>query len=128
MNRQVQCGVVGAFCVWLAVGCAPTAFKITPVSVDRTLEEQELMRDPGWVSDKIALIDVDGVIVNRRSGQMFSEGEHPVSLLLEKLAAARRDRAVKAVVLRINSPGGSVTYCHSYIIIKEFYFYRYILL
>ncbi len=109
MNRQMQCGVVGAFCVWLAVGCAPTAFKITPVSVDRTLKEQELMRDPGWVSDKIALIDVDGVIVNRHSGQMFSEGEHPVSLLLEKLAAARRDRAVKAVVLRINSPGGSVT-------------------
>ncbi len=109
MNRQMQCGVVGAFCLWLAGGCAPTGFKIMPIPVDRTLKEQELLRDPGWVSDKIALIDVDGVIVNRHSGHMFSEGEHPVSLLLEKFAAAQRDRAVKAVVLRINSPGGSVT-------------------
>ncbi len=109
MNHPLVRLMPAALTIWLAVGCAPTAFKITPVSVDRTLKEQELLRDPGWVSDKIALIDVDGVIMNRHSGQMFSEGEHPVSLLLEKLAAAQRDRAVKAVVLRINSPGGSVT-------------------
>lgn len=90
-------------------GCAPMAFKITPVPVDRKLKEIELMRDSGWVSDKIALIDVSGVIVNGPSGGFLSEGEHPVAFLLEKLEAARRDKAVKAVVLRLNSPGGSVT-------------------
>ncbi|MCZ6653722.1 MAG: signal peptide peptidase SppA [Planctomycetota bacterium] len=109
MNHRLMRLITAASTIWLAGGCAPTGFKIMPIPVDRTLKEQELLRDPGWVSDKIALIDVDGVIVNRHSGRMFSEGEHPVSLLLEKLAAAQRDPAVKAVVLRINSPGGSVT-------------------
>ena len=74
-----------AACVCLLAGCAPTGFKITPVPTDRTLKELELERDPGWVTSKIALIDVDGVIMNRSSGGLFSEGEHPVSLLVEML-------------------------------------------
>lgn len=98
-----------AACVCLLAGCAPTGFKIMPVPTDRSLKELELERDPGWVTNKIALIDVNGVLMNRANSGLFSEGEHPVSLLVEMLEAARKDNSVKAVVLRINSPGGSVT-------------------
>jgi protease-4 len=44
-----------------------------------------------------------------RSGGLLSQGENPVSDLREVLDAVAKDDSVKAVVLRINSPGGTVT-------------------
>ena len=70
--------------------------------------ETELSRDSLFAFDKIAIIEVSGVITNARRRRLLAEGEHPVSLLLEQLEKARRDRFVKAVLLRINSPGGTV--------------------
>lgn len=59
-------------------------------------------------NDKLAVIYVEGMIIGGR-GQvgLFSEGggtDH----LIRQLHAARDDAAVKAVILRINSPGGTV--------------------
>jgi protease-4 len=59
--------------------------------------------------DKVALIDVEGLIVNARSSGLWGDGDNPVSLFRERLDAAACDKHVKAVVLRINSPGGAVT-------------------
>ncbi len=95
-------------CLLLAAGCSAPSLLITPVSGRRTLVETELSRDSFFARDKIALLDVTGVIQNAESGGLFSAGEHPVSLLLEQLDKARRDPRVKAVILRINSPGGTV--------------------
>jgi protease-4 len=59
----------------------------------------------------IALIDVDGLLVNQTiSGTVFV-GDNPVALFQEKLDATRADADVCAVVVRINSPGGGVTAC-----------------
>jgi len=58
---------------------------------------------------KIALIDVDGLLFNRNYTGIDSMGENPVGLFREKLEAATRDPNIRAVVLRINSPGGGVT-------------------
>ena len=44
-----------------------------------------------------------------KSGGLFSAGHNPVSDFRETLDAIARDPSVKAVVLRINSPGGTVT-------------------
>ncbi|GIW78585.1 MAG: signal peptide peptidase SppA [Gemmatales bacterium] len=59
--------------------------------------------------NKIAIIDVDGVLLNAETPGLLTKGENPVSEFREKLDAAAADRHVKAVVLRINSPGGGVT-------------------
>ncbi len=91
-----------------AVGCAPPSLLITPVSGRRGLVETELSRDSVFALDKIALIDVTGIIQNESSFQLFGPGENPVSELLEQLDKARQDPRVKAVILRINSPGGTV--------------------
>ncbi len=89
-------------------GCVPPSLLITPVALRRELVETELSRDSWFALDKIALIDVSGTIVNAPRNRLLGEGEHPVSLLLEQLDRARRDPRVKAVLLRINSPGGTV--------------------
>ena len=60
---------------------------------------------------RIALIDVDGVLLNQNFGSLVSVGDNPLSALRDKLDAAARDPRVIGVVLRINSPGGSVTTC-----------------
>ena len=93
----------------LAVGgCSAPSLLITPVSIKPKLVETVLRRDSLFARDKIALIEVEGIMMNAPKAQLLGKGEHPVSYLLEQLDKARRDRAVKAVILRINSPGGSV--------------------
>lgn len=93
-----------------AAACSPTgSFKITALPSDLSLEERIIVRHPGWVSDRIAVIDIAGVLMNSREMGLLSEGEHVVSLVVEKLQKAAADRRVKAIVLRINSPGGTVT-------------------
>ena len=93
----------------ILAGCGQTAFHIELVPTDRQLVETRIQRDAGlFVSDKIAIIDVDGLLANRRKGGWMRSGENPVSLFIEKLDKAAADRSVKAVVLRLNSPGGTV--------------------
>lgn len=88
--------------------CSAPSLLITPVSSRRDLVETELSRDGVFARDKIALIDLSGTIQNAETGFFLNPGDNPVSLLLEQLDAAKRDKAVKAVILRINSPGGTV--------------------
>ncbi len=100
---------VGLLSLLLIAGCGPKAFLLQPVSLQQELQEREIERDKGkFVADKIAVIDVDGLMVNRQKWGLLYKGENPVSLFVEKLDRARNDRHVKAVVLRLNSPGGTV--------------------
>jgi protease-4 len=73
--------------------------------VQMAVEGQGAPRSAG----KIALVDVDGVLVNADLTGPYSAGENPVALFREKLQAAAADPRICAVVVRINSPGGGVT-------------------
>ncbi len=93
-----------------AAGCGPTSFVITPVPTEQALREQVVLRESLLATRKIALVDVDGVLRNARATSLLgTSGENPVSVFSEKLAAAAADPDVRAVVVRINSPGGTVT-------------------
>ncbi len=109
--------VMGIFLAAAMAGCAPTAYKITPIPISEELEETIVATDPGFFLSKIAIIDIDGVLLNSREMPLLGSGENKMALLIEKLRKAAADPCVKAVVLRINSPGGSVT--ASDIIYKE---------
>jgi protease-4 len=67
------------------------------------------VRGHGHIQEKIALIDVDGLLLNSDMTGFFSQGENPVELFREKLDRAAADPCVHAVVLRINTYGGGVT-------------------
>jgi protease-4 len=104
------CGAMfGVLSLSIAAGCSPPGLLIQPVTTRRQLVETEVGRDSNWTRDKIALIDVSGMLINAHTPQLLSRGEHPVSLLLEQLDIAAADPSVKGVILRINSPGGTVT-------------------
>jgi protease-4 len=57
----------------------------------------------------VAIIDVDGLLLNTNLTGPYSSGDNPVDVFREKLDAAVADPCCVALVLRINSPGGSVT-------------------
>lgn len=57
---------------------------------------------------RVAVVDVDGLLLNQNMTGLYSAGENPVASFREKLEAAAHDQRVRAVVLRVNSPGGGV--------------------
>jgi protease-4 len=58
---------------------------------------------------KIAMIDVQGILTSDQEDSLFFAKESQIVALVEKLRLAEQDPDVKAVVVRIDSPGGDVT-------------------
>lgn len=58
-------------------------------------------------SNKIAIIYVDGVIIGGRGQSSVLMEQGGTDQIIKQIHQARDDESVKAVVLRINSPGGS---------------------
>ena len=58
-------------------------------------------------ADKIAVIYVDGVIIGGRGQSGLFAETGGTDYLIKQLHEAREDKSVKAILLRINSPGGS---------------------
>ncbi|MEM8737579.1 MAG: signal peptide peptidase SppA [Planctomycetota bacterium] len=96
----VVMGLIGCGPATFVVGLAPGGQKLTATTVEP---------DGRLGSARVALIDVTGLITNTDQAGILSAGYNPVSTLVEALNAAARDPKVAAVVLRINSPGGTVT-------------------
>ncbi|MCG8511978.1 MAG: signal peptide peptidase SppA [Rhodospirillales bacterium] len=97
--------------VWpfVIVGCGPVTFVVGLSPGRQQLRETVVVEDAKAERNQVAIIDVSGLLVNMRRPGLLEEGENPVSLLHEQLNRAASDSNVKAVVLRINSPGGTVT-------------------
>ncbi len=104
----------------LLVGCKNDRFVLN-TKVETRLDAPPVSPSAGPVKpvvvqggrSRVAIIDVDGLILNTPFVGPLSCGENPVALFREKLEAATCDPCVKAVVLRINSPGGGVAACIS---------------
>lgn len=62
----------------------------------------------GEGKDKVLLIDISGTLTTSKTSGFFDEPGLPAQIK-EELTKAEKDDHVKAVVLRINTPGGTVT-------------------
>lgn len=82
--------------------------KVNLVPEAQPLEEQAIA---GQGKDKIVLMDITGVITSEDAGPALGGRKGPGMLarVREQLDHARLDKDVKALVIRINSPGGGVT-------------------
>ncbi len=94
---------------------------ITPVQNSNKLDETTVADGSGLFQDKIAIIEVEGLLANVKSGGILQSTENAVSLFVQELGKAADDSSVKAVVLRVNSPGGTVSGSDAmYQILKRF--------
>lgn len=108
LPRVVQ-GSLLVLAVVMSAGCRPAGgVKLSFVPANRTLEEKAVMSE-GTFAPKIAVVDVTGLLIDQQQNGLLTEGENPVSLVKEQLDKAKDDSMVKAVILRVNSPGGTVT-------------------
>ena len=80
-----------------------------PVTDAGPLKEMTVEGAGGPGQAVVAIVDVDGLLLNSDPAGIYSLGENPVSLFREKLDAIAADSCIGAVVLHINSPGGGVT-------------------
>jgi protease-4 len=85
------------------------SFLVTPVSSSTELREEVVQRGSGVFPSKIVIIEVEGMLLNTRSGGLLQPQENDVSLFAQQLDRAEHDPAVRAIVLRVNSPGGTVS-------------------
>ena len=111
MTYRNLMGLLGLVVLVLSAGCTRWRFIVEAVPAEDEFTETEVLRDPGAGSSsaKIALIDVKGLIVDAERGRILGRIENPVSRLSEGLKRAEDDPKVRAVIVRINSPGGTVT-------------------
>jgi len=102
MNNTIkQCFVIPIIAVMLS-GC------VYNLSLFPKLEpfQEEVISGEG--DNKILLLDISGFISEEDTGNMVKMPDM-VSRVKEELGRAAKDKNVKAVVLRINSPGGTIT-------------------
>ncbi len=94
------------FLLVLSAGC--TCFSIPVMERERSLGETVVS---GEGKDKILIIDISGVISTKERGGMlpFQKESSIVSRVREELKKAARDKRIKGLIIRINSPGGTAT-------------------
>ncbi|MEX5218649.1 MAG: signal peptide peptidase SppA [Nitrospiraceae bacterium] len=93
--------ILGLFLAPLHAGCITVNLPPGPAA----LQEYNVSGDG---KDKVLLVDLSGVI-SSESREGFYSYPSLLATIKEELSKAAKDERVKAMVLRINSPGGTVT-------------------
>jgi len=94
---------------FLLSGCLPNRFVIDLAGSDGNLLEKTVLTDAGAnTGSKVALINVDGLISHTAGGGLIASRTNAVDELVARLSRAEQDPSVRAIIIRINSPGGTV--------------------
>jgi protease-4 len=91
--------------LFLMVGCFPTNLKLVS---DGTEPLREFTVEGGG-KDKILLLSVSGMITDQPDKGMLRTRQGLVPEVLAQFRKAERDPDIKAVVIKVDSPGGTVT-------------------
>lgn len=100
-----------ALALLLLAGCSPLGLTVRlgpandQVVASKVLEVGE---GPGAASDRVAMIVVRGLITDTPTPGLLGASTAPIDDMVAQLKMAADDPAVKAVILRIDSPGGTV--------------------
>ncbi len=91
--------------VFLISGCAPH-FHLDFMGKER-LEEVVLIKSPA--REKVLILDVSGIISSTVNPGLFARESDILSKVYYRLEKAAEDKRVKAVILRLDTPGGEAT-------------------
>jgi protease-4 len=97
--------VMTVFLLTAAAGCTSPRINLFPSQTD-PLQEFTL---EGRASEKVLLLPIRGVISDNPEAGLLRTRPSTVQEAVSHLRKAEKDPLVKAVVLQLNSPGGSVT-------------------
>ncbi|MBU6392075.1 MAG: signal peptide peptidase SppA [Planctomycetes bacterium] len=90
----------------LGLGCSFISISLIP-----PVEPLKETTVSGSGKDKILIIDISGIISEEGKSSLAGLSGEPdiVARIREELKLAAKDKHIKAIILRINSPGGTVT-------------------
>lgn len=96
---------------FMLIGCTRLRFVVDAMPADDDLTETVVLDDgtSRWGGNKIAMLELKGLIADARRPGLIAPGENPVADFVEGLKRAENDHRVRAVLVRLNSPGGTVT-------------------
>ena len=108
MKKILMMGLL--FCTVVLVGSFVSCISFNLNSGSASLNEAVVRRGS---AKKILVIKVEGAIFDTAKKNMFGgDIEQPITARIkEELSRAEADKSVRAVLLKINSPGGGVTTC-----------------
>lgn len=98
-------GVAVTAALFLAGGCGAPTVNLFPDSSDPLRE----FTIDGTGREKVLVIHIRGSISDSPKRGLFQQRMSIVQEVVSRLRKAERDRSVRAVVLKIDSPGGTVT-------------------
>jgi protease IV len=97
-----------ALLVAVLAACAPVTVSATLFGENARLHGVTVEEDKGASGD-VVLIDIRGLIADRTPDALLGPKFNSIDELAARLKWAAQDPSVRAVILRINSPGGTVT-------------------
>jgi protease-4 len=99
------CAMLGRVCVLAVICLQAGCITVNLVEPSGPVQEVQLS---GTGDGKVLLLDLSGVISSQDKDGLFPQ-PNMLALFREELTRASKDDKIKAVVVRINSPGGTVT-------------------
>ncbi len=108
MNAKRWAALIIFFVLFASLALNPYAC-VSFLALDDEDWEQVVYRE--GTGDEIALIDIAGVIIATPPGTYAYEEIYNHEILLDQLEEAFSNDDIKAVILRLNSPGGGVAEC-----------------
>jgi protease-4 len=108
-KRWVALGISVALFFFYVVGqiAVNVFFKDNLFLAKNNLEWQEDVYQQGGL-DRIALLEVEGVIVDQPAGGIFNPVGYHHRSFIKKLEHAFKDKSIQGILLKVNSPGGGV--------------------
>jgi protease-4 len=100
MKRLIT-AIIAIMCL-MSFGCSVN------VGMRKTNKPEEVVLSQKGGKEKILLLTIDGMISLEPQGSFLSKEPNMVASLREQLDMARKDEQVKGVIVRINSPGGTL--------------------
>lgn len=74
-----------------------------------TTEIEEVVLVPSESRDKILMLDISGVLATTLNPGIFEREGDILSQIYYRLSKASKDKSIKGVILRLDTPGGEVT-------------------